>query len=106
MVYHGWMPDYDDPMTYLETWVGGSSQNNSGYASPKFDKLVENAQIEKDASKRMKMIFEAEKTILDDAPLIPLQIRRKAWMASPKLKGLSRPLVGAEYDFVRAYFTK
>jgi hypothetical protein len=52
----------------------------------------------------MDMIFAAEKQILEDAPLVPLQLRRKAWMSAPGLKGFSRPLIGAEYDFAFAYF--
>jgi oligopeptide transport system substrate-binding protein len=106
MVYHGWMPDYDDPMTYMEVWLSDSSQNNGGYNSPQYDKLVLDAQKEKDPRKRMDMIFKAEKILLEDVPLIPLQVRRKAWLASPEMHGLSRALVGAEYDFVRVYFDK
>ena len=102
MVYSGWMPDYDDPMSYMEIWTGDSSQNNSGYANPEFDKLIKGAQVEKDAKKRMGMIAQAEKIILNDAPLIPLQLRRKAILVSPSLKGLSTPLIGAQYDFVYA----
>ena len=102
MVYSGWMPDYDDPMSYMEIWLGDSSQNNSGYASPAFDKLIKGAQVEKDAKKRMGMIAQAEKIILNDAPMIPLQLRRKAVLTSPSLKGLSTPLIGAQYDFVYA----
>ena len=102
MVYSGWMPDYDDPMSYMEIWLGDSSQNNSGYASPAYDKLIKAAQVEKDAKKRMDMIAQAEKIILNDAPLIPLQLRRKAILSSPSLKGLSTPLIGAQYDFVYA----
>lgn len=104
LVYSGWMPDYDDPMTYEEIWLSDSSHNTTSYASPEYDKLVKGAMLEKNPTKRMKMIFEAEKRILDDAPLIPLQMRRKAWMINPKLKNFSRPLVGAEYDFAFAYF--
>jgi oligopeptide transport system substrate-binding protein len=102
MVYSGWMPDYDDPMSYMEIWLGDSSQNNSGYASPGFDKLIKAALVEKDAKKRMGMIAQAEKTILNDSPLIPLQLRRKAILTSPSLKNLSTPLIGAQYDFVYA----
>ena len=102
MVYSGWMPDYDDPMSYMEIWLGDSSQNNSGYASPEYDKLIKAALVEKDAKKRMGMIAQAEKIILNDAPLIPLQLRRKAILTSPSLKNLSTPLIGAQYDFVYA----
>ncbi len=102
MVYGGWMPDYDDPMTYMEIWLGDSSQNNSGYSSPAFDKFVGDALKESNPAKRMNMLFQAEKTLLTDAPLIPLQLRRKVSIDSPKLVGLSRPLIGAVYDFVYA----
>lgn len=104
LVYAGWMPDYDDPMSYEEIWISDSSHNNAGYASPAYDKLVKGAMKEKDPKKRMQMIFEAEKTILADAPLIPLQMRRKAWMHNPALEGFFRPLIGAEYDFTFAGF--
>lgn len=104
LVYAGWMPDYDDPMSYEEIWTTDASHNNSGYASPVYDKLVKGAMVEKDPKKRMQMIFDAEKTILADAPLIPLQLRRKAWMHNPNLTGFSRPLIGAEYDFTFAAF--
>lgn len=102
LVYSGWMPDYDDPMSYMEIWLGDSSQNNSGYASPEYDKLIKAALVEKDAKKRMGMIAQAEKVILNDAPLIPLQLRRKAILTAPALKDLKTPLIGAQYDFVYA----
>jgi oligopeptide transport system substrate-binding protein len=102
MVYGGWMPDYDDPMTYMEIWLGDSSQNNSGYASAAFDGYVKGALVEKDPKKRMDMLFNAEKTLLADAACIPLQIRRKVVLESPNLSGLSKPLIGAVYDYVYA----
>jgi oligopeptide transport system substrate-binding protein len=103
-VYSGWMPDYDDPMSYEEIWITGVSHNSAKYVSAEYDKFVRAAMSEKDAKKRMDMIFEAEKQILDDAPLVPLQLRRKAWMSKPNLRGFYRPLIGAEYDFTYAYF--
>jgi oligopeptide transport system substrate-binding protein len=98
------MPDYDDPMSYEEIWVSNSSHNSAKYSSDAYDKFVQGALLEKDPRKRMDMIFGAEKQILEDAPLVPLQLRRKAWMAAPGLKGFGRPLIGAEYDFAFAYF--
>ena len=102
LVYGGWMPDYDDPMTYMEIWLGDSSQNNSGYASAAFDKNVKDAYKEADPVKRMGMLFAAEKSLLGDAPLIPLQIRRKVVLEGAQLSGLSKPLIGAVYDYVYA----
>ena len=100
MVYGGWMPDYDDPMTYMEIWLGDSSQNNSGYSNPIFDKYVKDALKEQNPTKRMNMLFKAESTLLSDAPLLPLQLRRNVVLTSPKMSGLSTPIIGAVYDFV------
>jgi len=100
LVYGGWMPDYDDPMSYMEIWLGDSSQNNSGYANAEFDKLIRAAQVEKNAKARMGMMAKAEKILLADAPMIPLQLRRKALLESPKLVNLAKPLIGPQYDFV------
>jgi oligopeptide transport system substrate-binding protein len=91
-------------MSYEEIWISGVSHNSDKYVSAQYDKFVKGAMVEKDPKKRMDMIFEAEKRILEDAPLVPLQLRRKAWMAKPNLRGFSRPLIGAEYDFAFAYF--
>jgi oligopeptide transport system substrate-binding protein len=103
-VYSGWMPDYDDPMSYEEIWITDVSHNSAKYSSPEYDGFVRGALIEPDARKRMDMIFGAEKQILEDAPLVPLQLRRKAWMSDEALNGFNRPLIGAEYDFAFAYF--
>lgn len=104
VVYSGWMPDYDDPMTYMEIWLSDNSQNRSGYASPEYDKLVKGAMVEKDATKRMNLIAQAEKILLNDSAMIPLQLRRKVSMYHPKLQGLIRPLINVDQDFVYASF--
>ncbi len=102
VVYHGWAPDYDDPMTYLEIWQGSSSQNNSGYANPEVDRLIDQARAETDKTKRAEMLFQAEEILLDDAAVIPLQLRRNAWSINPEITGILRPFVGGSMDFVYA----
>ena len=102
VVYHGWAPDYDDPMTYLEIWQGNSSQNNSGYANPEVDLLIDQARGETDKVKRAEMLFQAEQMLLDDAAVIPLQLRRNAWSLNPGITGILRPFVGGSLNFVYA----
>jgi oligopeptide transport system substrate-binding protein len=102
LVYAGWAPDYDDPMTYMEIWLSDSSQNNAKWKNAEFDRLIRGAMVEKDAKKRMDAIFGAEKILLDDAPMIPLQLRRKAWAVQPNVKGIYRGFIGPDTDFVFA----
>ena len=100
----GWMPDYDDPMTYLELFQTGNSSNSSGYSNPAFDKDIESARTEPDAAKRQQLLYGAEKMLINDCPLLPLQYRQSAWMYKSNLKNLQRYFVGSDIDFTYAYF--
>jgi len=102
LVYSGWAPDYDDPLTYIEIWTGDNPHNNSGFAHDKFDNLVAISRTEVNPQKRLDVLFEAEKILLDEAPMIPLQLRRRAWTAQPYVQGVVRPFIGADLDFVFA----
>ncbi len=41
-----WLPDYPDPMTYLEVFLSGSSVNNTEYANPEYDALIKKIKTE------------------------------------------------------------
>jgi len=102
MVFSGWAPDYDDPMTYLELWTSDSPYNHGSYFSNKYDELVNYAKTSTDKQKRMDSLFEAEKTLLEDGAIVPLQMRRIAWLKSPKVKGVVKNYVGPREDYVFA----
>jgi oligopeptide transport system substrate-binding protein len=106
LVYSGWGPDFDDPLTYIEIWGSDISHNNSGWGSKKFDDIVAASRKETDRGKRLALLFEAEKILLDEAPMIPLQLRRRAWMTQPGVSGIVRPFIGADLDFVYATVEK
>ncbi|HYE81794.1 MAG TPA: peptide ABC transporter substrate-binding protein [Clostridia bacterium] len=104
LVYNGWGPDYNDPMTYMELWETTNSQNGGKYSNPEFDKLVAAARVEKDKTKRMEMFHKAETILLEDAGFVPLQFRQRAWLSKDNLKNLARFFIGADTDYVYAYF--
>jgi oligopeptide transport system substrate-binding protein len=104
LVYNGWGPDYDDPMTYLELWETTNSQNGGKYSNAEFDKLITAARVETDKVKRMEMFYQAETILLEDAGFVPLQFRQRAWLCNDNLKNLARFFIGADTDYVYAYF--
>jgi oligopeptide transport system substrate-binding protein len=104
LIYNGWGPDYDDPMTYLELWETANSQNGGKYSNAEFDKLIAAARVETDKVKRMEMFHQAETTLLEDAGFVPLQFRQRAWVSKDNLKNLARFFIGADTDYVYAYF--
>lgn len=106
MVYTGWTPDYDDPMSYLEIFVSDSPYNHGAYHSEAFDALVAKAKIETDDKKRYDLLFEAEKVIMEDAAIAPLQFRKMAWLKNPKLVGVYKNFYGTRENFVHGDFVE
>ncbi len=103
-VYNGWMPDYDDPMTYLELFESNNTQNSTGWKNPEYDRLIEAARVETDPIKRQQYFWDAEKLLIDECPFVPLQCRQVAYLEKENLKGISRYFVGSDVDFIYAYF--
>jgi oligopeptide transport system substrate-binding protein len=102
-VYNGWMPDYDDPMTYLELFESKNSQNSTGWSNADYDRLVEGARAEPDKMKRQNMLWDAEKILCEECPFVPLQCRQVAYLCKDNVKGVSRYFIGSDLDFVYAY---
>ena len=62
IVFAGWSPDYNDPMTYLDMFATGN-ENYGKYSSPEYDKLIADATKEVDKVKRQEMLMAGQKLI-------------------------------------------
>lgn len=102
IVFAGWGPDYDDPMTYMDLWVTGGGHNNTGWSNQKYDELIKFAKSTTDYKARADALFEAEKILLDESPIVPVYFRERAWTHKDYVKGLVRNFIGADPDFVFA----
>lgn len=102
MVVSGWAPDYSDPMTYLEMWSSNSPYNQISYSNPVYDQCINTAMVEIDSKKRMDTLFTAEKTLLEDAAIMPMHIRRYPFLVSDKVVGMETYFVGLNYDYIYA----
>lgn len=104
MVVTGWVPDYSDPYSYLELWVTDGGYNHGSYSNPEYDRNIEISLTSTDPRERMDALFAAEKTILEDGGIVPLQLRRIAMMKNPKLVGFEGYFVGLNYEYTYADF--
>ena len=69
----GWYGDYADPTTFLDLSVTDNGNNDRDFSSPVFDDLMAQASVELDQDKRMRMLEEAERMIMEDElPMVPL----------------------------------
>jgi oligopeptide transport system substrate-binding protein len=84
----GWIMDYPDPEDIIDLlFYSTSRQNNTNYSNPDFDKLVEEARVESDFTKRAALYQEAERMLLADAPWIPLFYGRDHLVVKPNVQG-------------------
>ncbi|MCA9278534.1 MAG: peptide ABC transporter substrate-binding protein [Phycisphaeraceae bacterium] len=69
----GWYGDYGDPTTFLDLSRSTDGNNDRKYNNPHFDGLLDQARKETDPEKRMEILEECERIIMeDDLPMVPL----------------------------------
>jgi oligopeptide transport system substrate-binding protein len=68
----GWISDYNDPYSFLELFRSDHGRNDSGYSNTSFDALLEQIAQERIPPRRKRMMFEAERILLEDNPIIPV----------------------------------
>lgn len=93
----GWTGDYLDPMTFLDMWTTGNGQNNPKYSNLRFDGLIAAAKKEVNQVKRMTYIHQAEDTIMNDLPIIPIYFYVTVTAVNPKVKGVYKLPTGGIY---------
>jgi oligopeptide transport system substrate-binding protein len=84
----GWIGDYADPMTFLDMFTADSGNNQSGWASPAYDALLDRAKAEPDAGKRSALMREAETILLTDCPIMPIYTYVRAMMIATNVQGI------------------
>lgn len=104
IAFASWIPDYDDPMTYLDIFMSGSSANSSSYKNASFDALIQQARALPNLKTRYEKLFAAEKILLNDAAIIPVEFSARAYLVKPELKGVLRRVFGPDPDFRFAYY--
>jgi oligopeptide transport system substrate-binding protein len=84
----GWIGDYVDPNTFLDMWVTGGGNNQTGWSNKRYDDLIARAGRALDPKERMKLFNEAERVLVtDEVPIMPLYTYVNKGMLSRKVKG-------------------
>jgi oligopeptide transport system substrate-binding protein len=87
-----WTGDYLDPNTFLNMYVTGGENNNTGYSNPEYDRLIDGAAQEPDQTKRMRMLEQAERILMDELPIIPIYFYVSRNMVKPHVQGFRNNL--------------
>ena len=85
---HGWIGDYNDPMTFLGVFLSYSAQNDGGYSNKAYDDNLKIAMSTIDQKVRMEAMHKAEDVLMGDMGLIPIYFYTEPLMVSKKLSGV------------------
>lgn len=105
IIMSGWAPDYSDPYSYLELWYSTSGYNYLNYHSDVYDGYLD-ASKQTRGAERMENLFQAEKTLLEDGALVPLQLREVQYLVSDRVENLGAYFIGLNYDYMYADITE
>jgi oligopeptide transport system substrate-binding protein len=83
----GWVADYADPNTYLDMFVTGNENNQTGWSNARYDELIRQAGEEPDPAKRMSLLTEAETVLLDESPILPIYFYVSTNLVNPRVQG-------------------
>ena len=91
----GWCADYPDPQNFLEVlYHTGSEQNLSRFSDQGIDTLLDEARVEQDVSRRLALYQEAERRIVEAAPVVFIEHDISAVLVSPNLEGYELTPIG------------
>ncbi|WP_281728905.1 oligopeptide ABC transporter substrate-binding protein OppA [Brenneria roseae] len=85
----GWCADYNEPSTFLNVMVSGSSNNTAHYKNSEFDALVaKSLQVQSEEDRAV--IYQQAETLLDkDAVIVPVYYYANVRLVKPYVGGLT-----------------
>ena len=85
----GWSADFIDPEAFLALFESGHAQNVPGYASARYDALLAESRLARDAVQRAASMALAEQVLLADSPVMPVFHRVSKLLAQPDVDGVA-----------------
>jgi oligopeptide transport system substrate-binding protein len=95
---YGWIGDYQDPYTFLEILHSKHGLNDMGYANPAYDALLDRATSEADPARRLGLLADAERLMLEDLPVLPVYFYVSKKLVKPWVAGLVPNLLEHHYS--------
>ncbi len=78
---------FDDPFALLQLYMGDNTNNYVGYRNPEYDRLLAQSNTIVDPKARFKVMEQAERILIRDAPIIPIFDYVRRYLVAPNVKG-------------------
>jgi oligopeptide transport system substrate-binding protein len=104
-VITAWSADFSDPISFLQLFTTGNSQNNGKWSNKKYDQLIDAANTT-DASnteKRWDDMLKAEQILLKDQGIAPLYQQGQSMLRRSNIKGIVYNSAGLNFDYKHMY---
>jgi oligopeptide transport system substrate-binding protein len=88
----GWIGDYADPMTFMDMFVTGGGNNQTGWSNKDYDAAIALAKSSGDQKVRMENMHKAEKILMDEMPVMPIYFYVRVRLVSTRVQDWSEPL--------------
>jgi oligopeptide transport system substrate-binding protein len=99
-----WSADYLDPFTFLSLFYTGG-ENGTGWVDPKYVAMLDRANQTLDSKKRYELLAKAEKYMIDNQPIIPIDTASVNWVKKPYVKGMY-PNAGSLFPWKYVYIER
>jgi ABC-type oligopeptide transport system substrate-binding subunit len=94
----GWISDYADAYSFLNLFRTRHGNNDFGYSNSLYDSLLDEVAAERIPSRRRRLMYETERLLLADTPIIPLYTYVTKRMVNPRLKGWQSNVMDHHYS--------
>ena len=82
-----WAGDYADPQTFAALLTSNNPANLTGYANPAYDALLARSAASAAPAERLDLLQQAERLMLNDAPLMPIYFYVSKHLIRPEVHG-------------------
>ena len=94
---HGWLADYNDPISFLDMWVTNGGNNDSQWSNKEYDALIETVKTSTDRETRYQAMHDAEKILGEEMPIIPIYFYTDLYLKADNLEGVYLSPLGFKF---------
>ncbi len=88
MARRGWIGDYVDPNNFLDLFLCGGGNNNTGFCDPVYDEMIlQQAPQAKTREERYAIFAAAETRLMEQMPIIPIYTYTSNHLVHPSVRG-------------------
>ena len=90
----GWIGDYVDPNNFLDLYLTGGGNNNTGFSDSRYDEMITKlAPQAKTREERFAIFKEAETMLMEQMPILPIYTYTSKHLIHHSVKGLPANLM-------------